>query len=134
LKGGGRITERQKRFAEEYVKRQDAAEAYIAAGYKNSCDAKRKGDELKENPEVGEYIKELSKKDKPFLLDSDSVLSLLGTIAFSSPADFGDIEEVDGEQKFIWKDLSSLDVDLKRTIASIKNTKGGIEIETASRQ
>ncbi len=136
IEGGDRITDRQKKFAEEYVKLLDGGKAYMAAGY-NCSSRKRAIDHaarLKKNPEVKEYINTLFKKArKRNEIDMDRIIALLGAVAFSSPADMGKIVEENGEQKFVWKDTDELEEDVRRAIAIIKNTKCGIEIETLDR-
>lgn len=137
LKGGDTINERKKRFAQEYIKTLNATQAYINAGYKTKdrSQARQKACRLKKDREVSEYIaKELERSRKKAEIDSDRVIALLYAIAFTSPADFGEIVEEDGgEQRFKWKNLDELSDDVKRAIAVIKNTKGGIEIETLDR-
>ncbi len=136
IEGGDRITDRQKKFAEEYVKLLDGGKAYIAAGYNcsNKKIASDNASKLRKNPEVKEYIDTLFKKArKRNEIDTDRIIALLGAVAFSSPADMGNIVEENGEQKFVWKDTGELEEDVRKAIAIIKNTKCGIEIETLDR-
>ncbi len=119
------------------MKTLDGARAYVEAGYevKNKKGATAAAYNLRHKKQVKEYIDGLFEKvRKRNELDCDKVIELLGAIAFTSPADLGEIEEEEnGEQKIRWKSFEELDEDTKRAIAIIKNTRGAVEIETQDR-
>ncbi len=133
--GGDRITGKQKRFADIYVKCQDAAEAYAQAyGTKDMKAAINGGARLLKITEVQEYIK---KKDEEMRgstkVEGEKLLELLTAIAFTSPADFASITTEGGKQKIVWQDIAALPEDVKKAVAVIKNTPSGIVVETLDR-
>lgn len=133
--GGDTITEKQKKFADAYIKCLNATEAYMEAyGAENRAQAARRGCRLKKNAEVKEYIeKELEEIHLRAKVDAKKVLELLAAIAFTSPAHFVKFENEGGKQKIVWKDVETLPEEVKRAIAVIKNTPSGIAIETLDR-
>lgn len=135
MRGGDRITDKQKKFADEYIREPNATKAYMTAyGVENKKLAGKKAWELKKNPEVKEYIesalREVSELAK---VDAQKVLGLLADIAFTSPASFVKITNEGGKQKIVWKDLARLPEEVKSAIATVKNTPSGIIVETLDR-
>lgn len=89
---------------------------------------------LKNKSDVKAYINEECEKiSRMAKVDAKEVISLLADIAFTSPAEFASISEEGGKQKIVWKDVDKLPEDVKRAIATIKNTPSGILIETLDR-
>ncbi len=130
-KGGDKITEKQRVFAEAYIKSGDAALSYSEAyGTKNAHTALEKGTLLLKKPEIKEFVEKNSVKEG---LEQEKVLELLYAIAFTSPADFVRIETEGGKQKIVWQDIDSLPDAAKKAICAIKNTPSGICIETLDR-
>lgn len=130
-KGGDKITEKQRVFAEAYIKSGDAALSYSEAyGTKNAHTALEKGTLLLKKPEIKEFVEKNSVKEG---LEQERVLELLYAIAFTSPADFVRIETEGGKQKIVWQDIDSLPDAAKKAICAIKNTPSGICIETLDR-
>ncbi len=129
------ITEKQRVFADEFVKCLNATEAYMKAyGTKDKKQAGNRGSLLRKKPEINEYIqKRIEKASKRAELEAEKVLELLAAIAFTSPADFARIDTEDGKQKLLWQDIESLPEDVRKAIAVIKNTPSGIAIETLDR-
>ncbi len=129
------ITEKQRVFADTYVKCLNATEAYMKAyGVKDRDNAARYGSKLKKNPEVRKYIqKRVEEASRRAELETEKILELLAAIAFTSPADFARIDTEGGKQKLLWQDIESLPEDVRKAIAVIKNTPSGIAIETLDR-
>lgn len=133
--GGDTITDKQRVFADTYVKCLNATEAYVKAyGTKDRRIAARKGSLMRKKPEIKEYIqKRIDTISKRAEIDTEKVMTLLAAIAFTSPADFARIDTTDGKQKLLWHDIDKMDEEVKKAIAVIKNTPSGIVIETLDR-
>lgn len=79
------LTEKQKRFCEEYLIDLNATQSYLRAGYKakSSDIACAEGSKLLRNPKVAEYIKELRERQaKRTEVSSDEVVEELKKVAF----------------------------------------------------
>ena len=63
-----KLTEKQKRFCEEYLIDLNATQAAIRAGYSKKY-ADREGHKLVENSRVLEYLKELQKELNQVIID-----------------------------------------------------------------
>ncbi len=135
VRGGDRITDKQKKFADAYIREPNATKAYMEAyGVENRSVASKKASALKKNPVVSEYIKNaLSEASESAKVDAEKVLELLADIAFTSPAAFARIIDDGGKQKIVWKDIARLPDEVKNAIATVKNTPGGILVETLDR-
>ncbi len=135
LGGGDKITDKQKKFAEEYVQCLNATKAYMKIyGTKNEKNASARGSRLKKNAEVGAYIRKMiNDASYDAAVETRKILELLSAIAFTSPADFATITNEGGKQKIQWRDIEKLPEDVKKAIAVIKNTPSGISIETLDR-
>lgn len=135
IKGGDRITQKQRVFADTYVKCLNATEAYMKAyGTKSKNVAGSRGSLLRKKPEINEYIqKRIERASKRAEIEAEKVLELLAAIAFTSPADFATIATEGGKQKILWQEIESLPKEVKKAIAVIKNTPSGISIETLDR-
>ena len=133
--GGDIITQKQRVFADEYVKCLSATQAYMKAyGVKDRAQAGKRGSLLTKKPEIKEYIqKRIERVSKKAGVEAEKVMELLATIAFTSPADFARIDTEGGKQRLLWQDIESLPEDVKKAIAVIKNTPSGIVIETMDR-
>lgn len=87
-----KLTEKQKRFCEEYLIDLNATQAAIRAGYSKKY-ADREGHKLVENSRVLEYLKELrSKQSERTGITADTVLKELEKIALTET-------EVTGKEK-----------------------------------
>lgn len=135
VKGGDRITDKQKKFADAYIREPNATKAYMEAYNVTDREAaSKRGSALKRNGEVKEYIeKAFSEVSRKARAEAENVLELLCDIAFTSPASFAKIESEGGKQKIVWEDISNLPDDVKNAIATVKNTPGGIVVETLDR-
>lgn len=132
---GDRITDKQKKFCDAYIREPNATKAYMEAySIKDRNAAAKKACALKKNEEVREYINAaLREAGEMAKVDAKKVMELLSDIAFTSPASFVKIKTEDGKQKIVWKDVSHLPDDVKNAIATVKNTPGGIVVETLDR-
>ncbi len=135
MRGGDRITPREKLFADAYLKSFNATKAYMEAyNITDTTAAGRRGYKLKKKAEVKKYIDDaLAEITRRARIDATKVVELLAAVAFTSPADFASISEENGKQKIVWKDIEGLDEDVKKAISVIKNTPSGIAIETLDR-
>ena len=134
-KGGDKITEKQRVFAEAYLKCLDEAKAYSEAyGTLDAAVASKRGALLLKKPEIKEYIDQKAEEGgKKSGYDHEQVIDLLCAIAFTSPADFVRIDTEGGKQKIVWQDIDALPENAKKAISVIKNTPSGICIETLDR-
>lgn len=136
VKGDDGITDKERRFAECYVRTLNATKAYIEAGYetKDRAMAARNASRVKKKPEVKKYIEELLETErKRNEIEADKLVELLNAIANTSPADLGEIETESGHQRVVWKRFEDLSEETRKAIATIKNTKEGVEIGTLDR-
>ena len=87
----GKLTPKQKRFADEYLVDLNATRAYKEAGYSVKSDnaAAVEGHKLLRNPKVGHYIKDKMKaREKRTEITQDRVLKELAKIGFADIKDF----------------------------------------------
>jgi phage terminase small subunit len=119
-----KLTDKQKRFCEEYLIDLNATQAAIRAGYKNS----NIGRQLITKNYVSEYIEKLKKeRSKRTEITVDRVLEELAAIAFSDRTDIAKIED-GGVVTFTPTD--QLDKDAKKTISGIESGKDGTKVKT----
>ena len=119
-----KLTDKQKRFCEEYLIDLNATQAAIRAGYKNSDI----GRQLITKNHVSEYIEKLKKeRSKRTEITVDRVLEELAAIAFSDRTDIAKIE--DGGV-VIFTPTDQLDKDAKKTISGIESGKDGTKVKT----
>ncbi len=119
-----KLTEKQKRFCEEYLIDLNAAKAAERAGYKNS----NIGRQLITKNNVSEYIFELQKRQQRRTeITADRVLEELAAIAFS---DRTKISQVTGKQEIEFTPTEILSETEKRAIAGIAYGKNGIEVKS----
>ena len=118
------LTDKQKRFCEEYVIDWNATRAAKAAGYSENT-ASEIGYENLRKPQISEYI-ELIQKDLGKLAGVSALRNVLELkkIAFTNIADFKDGWLTE-------KDFEKLDDDTKAALSEIhyqeKSTQGGVE-------
>lgn len=119
-----KLTDKQKRFCEEYLIDLNATQAAIRAGYKNADIGRR----LVTKSHVSEYIEKLkAERSQRTEITADRVLAELAAIAFSDRTDIAKIED-DGIVTFTPTD--QLDKDAKKTISGIENGKYGTKVTT----
>lgn len=127
-----KLTPKQKLFADEYLIDLNATRAYKVA-YK-SCKKDEtawvNGSKLLRNTKVANYIKErMDERSKRTEITQDNVLRELATIAFANVTDFVTIEN----GVVIVKDTKDIPKNLLPAIASIKESKNGIEVSFYSK-
>lgn len=119
-----KLTDKQKRFCEEYLIDLNATQAAIRAGYKNADIGRR----LVTKSHVSEYIEKLkAERSQRTEITADRVLAELAAIAFSDRTDIAKIEN-GGVVTFTPTD--QLDKDAKKTISGIENGKYGTKVTT----
>lgn len=117
-----KLTEKQKRFCEEYLIDLNATQAAKRAGYKNA----EIGRQLITKNNVLEYLNKLrSERSKRTQITADRVLAELAAIAFSDRTELAKIGDC-GEVEFTPTD--KLTGDVKKTIAGIENGKYGTKV------
>lgn len=148
-----KLTEKQKRFCDEYLVDLNATRAYKVAypNVKKDDTARANGSRLLTNANIKEYLDErIKEREKRTEITQDKVLEELAAIAFSNGSKYAKvIEETvydengevlldsDGnivKQKVVdlvlTDELSEID---KKAIASIKRGKNGIEVSTCDK-
>lgn len=149
-----KLTEKQKRFCDEYLIDLNATRAYKVAypNVKKDKTASQAGSRMLRNVKVKEYIdKRIKDREKRTEITQDNVLKELAAIAFSNGSKFAKVVErkaydeegepiIDKEtgQQLTYKavdmvltdELSDID---KKAIASIKRGKNGIEVSTCDK-
>lgn len=122
-----KLTDKQKRFCEEYLIDLNATQAAIRAGYKEKT-AYAQGQRLLKKVEAQEYLQELmNERSKRTEITADRVLRELAAIAFSDRTELAQVGE-SGEVTFT--PTEQLKEDIKRTIAGIENGKYGTKVTT----
>lgn len=148
------ITEKQKRFVDEYLIDLNATRAYKAAypSVKKDEVAASAAVRLLRNVKVQAYMKERQKKiQERTEVTQDRVILELARIAFSNGSDFAKVvtkprkrmvwndqtqeyEEKEIEEQFVELiDTDALPVDKRAAIAAIKESKYGIEVTSCDK-
>lgn len=133
-----KLTEKQKKFVDEYLIDMNATRAYKAAypTVKKDETARVNGSRLLTNANVKDYLeKRIKDREKRTEITQDKVLRELAKIAFSSGADFAKVvtkKTSSGKeiQQVELADTDSLPEDKKAAISSMKETKYGISVES----
>lgn len=119
------ITDKQRRFCEEYLIDLNATQAAIRAGYSEATAAEQ-GSRLLINVNIQNYIQELKQNRSERLnITADMVLQELGKIGFSNVQDY-----LEGDLSV--KDLTAIDRRKADAVSSIKKTV--TEFEGGSRE
>ena len=146
-----KLTEKQKRFCDEYLIDLNATQAAIRAGYSPKGMNKRVT-RMMANEGITNYIQQhIKDREKRTEITQDKVLKELAAIAFSNGSNYAKVVEkkaynekgepiIDEEtgQQLTYKvvdmvltdELSDID---KKAIASIKRGKNGIEVSTCDK-
>lgn len=120
-----KLTEKQKRFCEEYLIDLNATQAAIRAGYSEKT-AEQMGYKLVQKSSVLEYLNKLrEQQSKRTEITADMVLKELAAIAFS---DRTELARIDNDGIIIFTPTDKLTPEVKKTIAGIKKGKFGTEI------
>jgi phage terminase small subunit len=137
------LNNNQKRFCQEYIKlKMDGTNAYLKV-YKNCKKeetARANASRLLTNANIQDYIKELQNKveEKSIVSVSDIVNELM-TIAFADRSKISKIVskeiEIDKDKTLKTSCVEFMDTDLlsekeKKVIASYKQTRNGVSVET----
>lgn len=125
-----KLTEKQKRFCEEYLIDLNATQAALRAGYSQRT-AYSIGDENLKKPEIQNYLKELMKqRSERTGISADTVLKELEKIAFSDT-------EITGKEKIRALELlgkhlgmfQNQNSDESRVLEKLDEVLGGIKSE-----
>jgi phage terminase small subunit len=144
-----KLTEKQKRFCDEYLIDLNATQAAIRAGYKEKY-AHTNANKLLQNTTIADYIRKKKKeRSKRTEITQDAVLQELALVAFANAADYARVVEreakvvLDGAEVTITdKDgnpvvyrtvepvlTDELTEEQKRALAVIKKGRDGFEIK-----
>jgi phage terminase small subunit len=136
------LTEKQKRFVNEYLIDLNATQAAIRSGYSENTAAEQ-GNRLLRNVKVQEAIESrMKEREERTEITQDRVLLELAAIAFANGADYSKIvtkqgHDIDGNpveySDVELKNTDELTAEQKKAIAGIKQTKFGIVVETCDK-
>lgn len=119
-----KLTEKQKRFCEEYLTDLNATQAAKRAGYKNP----EIGRQLITKNNVSEYLNKLrNEQSKRTQITADMVINELAAIAFS---DRTKIARVNADGVVELSETDNLPDTLKKAISGIKEGKFGVEVSS----
>lgn len=122
-----KLTDKQKRFCEEYLIDLNATQAAIRAGYKEKT-AYAQGQRLLKKVEAQDYLQKLmNERSQRTEITADRVLAELAAIAFSDRTELAQVDE-DGMVTFT--PTEQLGDNAKKTIAGIENGKYGTKVTT----
>ena len=138
-----KLTEKQKRFCEEYLIDLNGTQAYIRTGYsaKKECTARVESSKLLTKPNIQAYISELRESQSERTeITADKVLAELAAIAFTDHAELvrvihkqiTDIETGTTEECAVvdLTDTDKLSAMAKKSISGIKRGKNGVEVSS----
>lgn len=122
-----KLTDKQKRFCEEYLVDLNATQAALRAGYKEKT-AYAQGQRLLKKVEAQEYLTNLmNERSKRTEITADKVLQELAAIAFSDRTELAQVGQ-HGEVNFT--PTSELNDEVKKVIAGVENGKYGTKVTT----
>lgn len=125
-----KLTDKQKKFIDEYLVDLNATQAAIRAGYKEKA-AYRTGAENLRKPQIQEEIqKRMEDRQKRTEITQDMVLQELAAIAFARATDY--VSVMGGMVQV--KDTDQLSDSQIAAIAGIKETQNGIEVKLGSKE
>lgn len=121
------LTNKHKRFCEEYLVDLNATQAAIRAGYKPKT-ARSQGQRLLTNADIQQYLQQLmDKRSERTEITADRVLEELAAIAFSDRTELAQVGK-HGEVNFT--PTEQLPDETKKIIAGIENGKYGTKVTT----
>ena len=126
------MTEKQKRFCDEYLIDLNATRAYKVAysSCKKDETARVNSSRMLTNANIKEYIEERQKDiQKRTEVTQDKVIQELAAIAFSNATEFASVKG----NKVKIKNTNDLEECVKKAIVGIKKGKNGIEIKSADK-
>lgn len=121
-----KLTEKQKRFVQEYLVDLNATQAAIRAGYSEKSAARIAVELLNKSQVSAELQRAMKDREKRVEITQDMVLQELANIAFSNGSDFAEV--IGGS--VVVKNTKEIATERRQAIASIKETKDGIEVKT----
>ena len=122
-----KLTDKQKRFCEEYLIDLNATQAALRAGYKEKT-AYAQGQRLLKKVEAQEYLTKLmDERSKRTEITADRVLEELAAIAFSDRTELAQVGK-HGEVNFT--PTEQLPDEIRKVIAGIENGKYGTKVTT----
>lgn len=122
-----KLTEKQKRFCEEYLVDLNATKAAIRAGYSEKR-ASEQAHQLLQKTTVSEHLKKLmNERSKRTEITADRVLQELAAIAF---CDRTELAQVGDHGEVYFTPTEQLPDEIKRVIAGIENGKYGTKVAT----
>ncbi len=146
-----KLTNKQKKFCDEYLIDLNVTQAAIRSGYSKKY-AMAHAYELLDKPKIKEYIdKKIKDREKRTEITQDFVLKELYAIAKSNGSNYAEVVKKSymkpvydeqgnkiGEEEVFYKDVEiketkDLTTNEKKAITAIKNTKFGISVETADK-
>lgn len=124
-----KLTDKQKKFIDEYLVDLNATQAAIRAGYKEKT-AYRTGAENLRKPQIQREIqKRMQERQQRTEVTQDMVVKELAAIAFSRATDYVEIRSNGVCSTVVIKPTSDLSDQQIRAIAGIKEGANGIEIK-----
>lgn len=127
-----KLTEKQKRFADEYLIDLNATRAYKEAytSCKKEETARVNGSKLLTNTNVKAYIDDkIKNRSERTEITQDMVVKELAKIAFANIKDFVAVEVVENDRIVKVKPTSQISADKVGAIAGIKQGTNGIEVK-----
>lgn len=127
-----KLTDKQKKFVNEYLIDLNATRAYKAvySSCKKDETARANGSRLLTNANVVGYLDERQKKlEERTEITQDRVLKEIASVAFANGTDFATLDVDGGSIKVKFVPTALLSADKKAAIAGIKETQVGIEIK-----
>lgn len=127
------MTEKQKRFADEYLIDLNATRAYKVAypSVKKNETAAAASARMLRNVKVAEYVQQrMKERQERTEVTQDRVVQELAAIAFAKATDYVQIR--DGNVEIM--DTNQLNEQQIRAIAGIREGKGGIEVKLNSKE
>jgi phage terminase small subunit len=127
----GKLNDKERRFAEEYIIDLDRSRALQAAGY-SAENYSSYAYELLQRPQIAEYIQYLKAEQlKRTTITADRVLNELARMAFLDPSK---IVSIDEGGRVVLTPTGMLSEDDRRCISEISETKDGIRVKMTDKK
>lgn len=124
-----KLTDKQKKFIDEYLVDLNATQAAVRAGYKEKTAYRTGADNLRK-PQIQEEIqKRMQERQQRTEVTQDMVVKELAAIAFARATDYVEIRSNGVFSKVVIKPTTNLSDQQIRAIAGIKEGANGIEIK-----
>ncbi|MDL2224667.1 terminase small subunit [Eubacteriales bacterium OttesenSCG-928-M02] len=130
-----RLTDKQKKFVDEYLVDFNATQAAIRAGYSERT-ATVTASKLLRNPRIQEYLQERQKDlQERTEITQEKVVAEYAKIAFADISDYANVViDESGATQVQLTATESLTPDQRVAIAGIKQTANGIEVKLYDKQ